>query len=1207
MVFQRGDIYTSSGSTMLHNAWTPYVSKFDTSSFYNWEQDNLPLYDLEERTYELWEQAGFPTSAVPGLALTVSGTAPAATLAANSNIFTTVQSCIAAIPKVIRFPVLIEVGNLGDLGALELHNFKIEESGSIEIINRAYSTVYNASADCTVIETPAGVGTNGFTPLVRSFDSADVSATLFSGIGDNACTSALAINQRVLAAADTGPGGTVNSVNSFIYPKLTLREAPLSVSLGYNGFMTGTANRFEVRPYENQLDSTLDGTLPTTDVSATAAATNATIKRTPVSVDAAQDLGGSVYLNTLTKLSIKNCDGPIFVRNFCVNGESAANTGRDVGIEVTNSDVVLENCAAARCREAGFRFNNSKVVLSRSAYSYRNYTLTTATTRAAQTGIGFHAINSDVSISALLEATTEIGGVAGDFQASGNDVIVAASRNYTGFKLDNSKLHGGFQRLFSTDEDSGGITTAEVNTGYGILANNSDIDLKGLVDVYGNDKGIQLDNSKFTYQNLCVEDHTGTGLRARNSIALFDSVTNPGVAGQSARYQVDFVRNSQHIDLQKQTAFTFSRKNNSPQIFGSMSFSGAQGVLKWDDATRAPLPAISVDDNSVLDLIKPRIITRTQTDSISNMPIYGQAIKANNNSTISLYGTGNGCSFVWGTKGYSYQQKAAGLYADNQSTINLHGPTVVAQFGVDALAENQSTINIQPPRVRDSFAPEASGFDLSSGSNHTSVELHSTRACLVANKNSTINLEDLGAYNNFWNETTNGLGELDAGLDYPIGSYNISSLIVSGSLQFFPNPQDSNVVSQYYLDDLENAAGRNITPGTIPVFTSKRKMNTYLAADNPLTSGGADYAVRAKLTWGGVCVRATEDSVVNVKNVQFGVGPRNNPLDGHYYNSSATECDMLGIWNIADTSRLNASYCSVSGMYPLDALYHGPSAIYMSSVNGTLAGLGNEVPAFGAPEGTPDTGSLSVLDAFGAGSSVWVIPSGVDFNSPFDRFTPVTASGNFAGNVYGDQMASAIAGAGMNVSGFNTQHWGAAHNVSNNKGLFRIYWSVNSAAKYLQNDLSGYYLGAHNDYEGDFSGVVGPAYQLFSQGYNCSAPLSAIIPTGATSISGTYPCLVKMSADSDGDGIADRLWTSGFYYCEEFVDDNPTQCMLDESAGSTFANSKNASVGFSGRPRKVTLYRSRADTNRGSEAYPGDTSGALGFKSSNIFDLSRDN
>ena len=151
-MFQIADIYTSSGSVVLFNSWTPYVSKFDTSSFYNWEQDNLPLYDLEDRTYEMWEQGGFPTSALTGIALTVSSNTPTATLAANPNIFVDVSSCMAAIPKIIRCPILVEVCNYGDLGNLQLHNIRIEEKGSLEIINRAYSRVYTASADVDSVQ-----------------------------------------------------------------------------------------------------------------------------------------------------------------------------------------------------------------------------------------------------------------------------------------------------------------------------------------------------------------------------------------------------------------------------------------------------------------------------------------------------------------------------------------------------------------------------------------------------------------------------------------------------------------------------------------------------------------------------------------------------------------------------------------------------------------------------------------------------------------------------------------------------------------------------------------------------------------------------------------------------------------------------------------------------------------------------------------------
>ena len=341
---------------------------------------------------------------------------------------------------------------------------------------------------------------------------------------------------------------------------------------------------------------------------------------------------------------------------------------------------------------------------------------------------------------------------------------------------------------------------------------------------------------------------------------------------------------------------------------------------------------------------------------------------------------------------------------------------------------------------------------------------------------------------------------------------------------------------------------------------------------------------------------------MNVKNVHFPIGTNAGPLDGHYYTTSGTDCDKLMIWNIADTSRLNASFLSVSGMWPGSTDYHGPSGIYLSSFNGAVA---NGAPAYGAPPRTPDTGSLSVLDAFGAGSSVWVVPSGVTVNNPFDAFYPVSGGGDSHINT---GTASALSWAGINVSGGTTYKWGSTSHISDNQGVFRIYWSPKASARALQSDLSGFYHGAY-PHTGSFSGTVGPAYQTFAQGYNCSAPLSALVQTDGSNLSGTHPDLLKLSYDSNGDGVVDQLWTSGFYYCNEFVEDNPTQCIMDESASYTFANARNASVGLAGRPKKVTIYssKSNAAANRTAEAYVGDTSGSVGFKSATIFDLSRDN
>tara|TARA_R110000824_G_scaffold51717_1_gene143995 strand:- start:3609 stop:7214 length:3606 start_codon:yes stop_codon:yes gene_type:complete len=1201
MAFKINDIYTTSGNAKLYNSWTSHVSKYDTSSFYNWEQDNLPLYDIEERTYELWEQAGFPTSSVPGFSLTVSADTPVATLNADSTIFTSVSACMAALPKIIRFPILIEVANFGDLGSLELHNLRIEEGGSLEIINRGYAKVYNASSTCTDTVEPQW---NKWTRIVDEVTSADLSGAIFSGIAAGACTSAVNIATRVLSSVtDT----RINAINAFTYPQLSLRKAPLGVSLGYTGlFSTTTVNEFRFLPYEQDASFSVDATISIADVSATKQSTGAVLARDAGTT--ADPMGGSLYFNTCKKISVKNCDGPIYIRNFCVNGESMAGGGRDVGIEITNSDVLLENCSAARCREAGFKFNNSKVVLSRSAFSYRNYKLDTASIRSTAPGVGFHAINSDISISALVSGTAaQEAGAAGEFGASGNDVMVIASRNSVGFKLDNSKLIGGFSRMNPVSENTGGIISSELNTSCGIQLTNSEINLEGLIDVYGNRQGIEANLSKIEYKNLCVEDHPEEGIVSRNSQFILKPMKSPPTeAGETTRKLTDFAKNSQHIVLQKQSSFAFPRDaDNIPILFGHTSFSGAHGAVQWSNNAHISLPAISIEDNSNAEFVQTKLVARDAADSFANMPTYGLGAKVVKNSSVAFYGTGSGCSFIWGPPGYTLQQKVAGLYADDNSEINLHGPTVIAQFGVDVLAENNSTITICPPRVKDSWAYNVSGFNLSSQGNHTSVELHSTRACLVANKNSNINMLDLGSYISSWPEAgPGGAAIYAAGTDYPISTFGTNDFIGSGSLQFYPNPNNANANAE--SASVLTTGGSKVVNAipSFPKFTEKIRMNNFLVVDQVIS--GVPSAQRQNISKGGVCVRAVEDSIVNVTNVHFPNGNQGNALDGIIYTASGNTCDRLMIWNMADTSRLNAAFCSVSGMYPSDAGYHGPSALWGSAAGGTgVPANRHEVIASGAPVGTPDTGSLSILDSFGAGSAVWVVPSGVTFNQPFERYYPVAKESGIAtiDKIY---VPALLSEAGINVSSTTPRMYGASasHNYSN-QGVFRIYWSPKSSAKFLQNDASGYDTGTSAI--ASFSGVVGPAYQVFSQGYNMSAPCSAMLLDTGANVSSIYPGLLKMSVAEDHPTINSQLWTSGFYYCDEFVDDNPTQCMLDESASDTFANSKNATLGSSGRPKKVTLYRSRSGSNRGAEAHQGDFYYSLGYKSSNIFDLKRDN
>ena len=131
-MFNQNDLYLASGTAELANHWVNPVYKFDSSSFYNWEQDNLPIYDLEDRDNYLYEMAGFPASSIDGVMLTVSDCG-----IDNKKVYGSVSAAIDALPNTIRFPVIIEVCLSGSLGELVVENKEFRGEGAgLEIINR---------------------------------------------------------------------------------------------------------------------------------------------------------------------------------------------------------------------------------------------------------------------------------------------------------------------------------------------------------------------------------------------------------------------------------------------------------------------------------------------------------------------------------------------------------------------------------------------------------------------------------------------------------------------------------------------------------------------------------------------------------------------------------------------------------------------------------------------------------------------------------------------------------------------------------------------------------------------------------------------------------------------------------------------------------------------------------------------------------------
>jgi hypothetical protein len=137
--------------------------------------------------------------------------------------------------------------------------------------------------------------------------------------------------------------------------------------------------------------------------------------------------------------------------------------------------------------------------------------------------------------------------------------------------------------------------------------------------------------------------------------------------------------------------------------------------------------------------------------------------------------------------------------------------------------------------------------------------------------------------------------------------------------------------------------------------------------------------------------------------------------------------------------------------------------------------------------------------------------------------------------------------------------------------------------------------------------VYGLAYQMYAQGYNFSSTLQARSKiAGGLDVSSAYPNLLKPVPNYHDvpDGKTGPIAASGFYYCKEFVNDQPDQIILDEFAANIFANAKNFSLGQSGRPKRVTLVRSLNLDRMGGEVDTAtNTNRGKGFRTAGTFDL----
>lgn len=942
MAFIPNDLYLASGTVGVMNSWTPNVTKFDSSTFYNWEQDNEPLYDLDERTEYLWERVGYPVqdgfSGITGKVFVVSADAAFAAGSDSSGIiFRDLSTVINVLPNPITYPIIIEVASFGNLGELKLNNIKVDEScpgAGLEIINRNFGRTTQASG-AFFSDTATNVSSGDLYNTLTTTSSIRIGVPVASAVAD----ARWAQNRGWVSPLGVG------------YSQYGIGRTYLN----FNAQTLVTANKIKINTY----GSTQDTTITNYDRSVVSSYEGTTFYNSNANAIATDNVRcfASIYGNYLTKVKVDNCTGPIYIRNFCVDGGGSTSGASlahstDAGFEIINSNVVLENSLGIRCSSEGFKFINSNVIIRRGLFAARNYPLLTASTRdTSKVGVGLLAKNSVIDVQS--QSTPVL--------VSGIDIPLHFSYNDIGIHLVNSELKGGDFKKTSGDfnaDFSTNILCVNSNTSCGIKLDNSVYKLNAMANVAVNYDGFQLVNSVAEIPMLNVAYNQRTGLDAVNSV-IVQNPKNIKVNKSDYLYdntwqveQFTFAANGQHLVLDN-SKLTYVKENDMPSKFGTSLFHNSLGYNQLG-VLSVHKPSIELKNNSYAQFINCKIqqINNTAPFTISyrkNDAIFGACVRATNNSKAHFLACKTAPTILLGTN--DYQTKTALAYAESNSELEFNGNTFIGQGAIDVLVDNNSSVKFKP-HTEETGLLDVSSWTLTDEDNHTKVELHSTRSCLVADNKSYILMQDLGHINYFWPASQT------SSVDF---NQDTSALTCSGYLQFYPNGQDETAVTaqatavETINANINTINGRLYDPATRKYFAVNYK------------DAAASTTIATHST-GGMCVRALNGSKVRVFNVMFPAAW--NQCNGMYYDvSSNSDCDKLRIWNICDSSELEAAFCSVSGMYPNLTGYKGPSAIYLS---------GAGIPASGAPSSTPDTGRLSVLD--------WYGPSGANLGSNYGPF-----------------------------------------------------------------------------------------------------------------------------------------------------------------------------------------------------------------------------
>ena len=1195
------------------------VRRYSPDSFYNWEQDNIPIDDLiTNQDIIAGIQGANLNASSDGGNLVLSGTALEA-----SSVFSSVGSLVNRIPKLLDYPLLIEVVGYGNLGDFALEGITLEGAGALTFVNRNHANTLFGDGMSYVSGTSAASGypwdISSLDSSINSFKSADLYGKIINA--SSTTTSSLVYDKASWNSNLRVFGSQHLHTNS------TFQE-PFFFTSGTRPFLdtsTPSTYVFSGNIYDNVYDVTVSSDSNPFEFSKTGEEPmrHRYYTTRPVAGDLVSPI--YAYANYFQSIKIKDCRGAqIQFIGFCADGVD--NSTSKVGFDIQNSDVVLTSCASFRNSEAGFRISDSDVEIEGGITGYRNYNITGAVfsgNRLSELyntedswllntdGNGFEASKSTIKF----DEDSDISNASGT-SSLGKHGYTMASNGRNGWVFENCKVLGGVGGHTASGEQGAGTndfqTTqliAAFNKSDGFKIEDSKVSYKGILRAQGNEvNGVNISNSKVGVMGVVSELNNKIGLSINSSKFVYNigadryftgydtNVSSwENRAGHSTNTPAICVNwNSlQNIKIENNSSFSDSLLEHSGSRAGLVG--GREGATTYramaamngnsdlspsslGNYERGNVPLISVNDNSYARLLGLSVIGDTSNKAFSSSlqaPVKGRAVSVTNNSSADIYGTS---AFNTMISTYLAQDTSeylrsswvkSALYAGQSSTIRISGPTKISNFGVAALAEDNSKITIGPAISKTGYFD--SSLDPLDVSGHSQVELQSTRACLVANNKSTLEMERCGA-----EPPTNS-----------INNYDLSAATYgkhSGSfIQFYPHGFTEEILS--------------VSGGKGDDINYKAKLN---ASGTLLrTSGGIDSANNRTnhnaVSTGGMCVRAVGGSNVTVDQVNFEVYMGAADLSGAYYNLEGSgnegisvyagsptrqnEADSIGtgahhyagsqlmLWNISDNSRILASNLKVNGVDPSAAGYIGPP--------GRWGFTTNQSDPLGALDYYGPTGAYQQETGAAAGQYNY---------GPFRLLTGISSDLMAYGEALDEdytasslQYGQTLTLGGTAIHQLNAQGYAAP-------GLMASSVVGSDARKHSEiEQLSGY-------------GITGQP--IF--GARAADPASI---TGLNGTAARYLVANSMMEDYDTSTGTSQLWPTLPIPPIHMEWQGYLRNFLDESAADTFANAKH---GASKMIKLCSIFRSHTGWSSGGEgrdAYGNDSTYGLGVRSLNIFDL----